>query len=211
MKKLKKLLLVFTVLLVVQSCKKTDYRESPNDLKIERKKTLIAFNHLNNFDAISAYQSLTDDEIREFWIEHVNTFINSRTLNSEQISSTNTLLTYLQNADLNDEIYKTNFLSVWLPNALSTFSEQDVFLLAFSIFDNIQDDRTDKFQVNAPGSGGGGSGTPPKKSCRCEVGSNFWACALNPTKCVQQECKPSKSCGFLLLSECNGICDLTKN
>jgi hypothetical protein len=209
------LLLVFTVLLVVQSCKKTDYTESQNDLKNESKKTLIAFNSLNNFDAISAYQSLTDDEIRNFWIEHVNTFINSRTLSTEQASSINTLLTYLQNADFNDVNYKTNFLSVWLPNALSVFSEEDVFILAFSIFDTVQDDYIDKFQVNAPGSGGGGGiggGKPPKKSCQCEVGSNFWACALNPTQCVQQECMASsKGCGFLLLSTCDGRCDITKN
>jgi hypothetical protein len=48
MKKLKKLLLVFTVLLVVQSCKKTDYCESQNDLKIERKKTGTASSSSNN-------------------------------------------------------------------------------------------------------------------------------------------------------------------
>lgn len=76
-------------LFICQSCNKSNEISKQKELKIQRSNTLSALSKLNSQDAIVAYLSLTVDETRDFWKEHVSKFVSTRTLNQNQISVVN--------------------------------------------------------------------------------------------------------------------------
>jgi hypothetical protein len=210
---IKILLALFSFMLVFQNCKKTSLSEiSTNKNGVSSKNQIAsvssAFFELNADDYLTVYNSLTNDEIKNLWLQHIEEFISNRTLTNSQLLNVDLLKTYITNADLDNIVAKNDFVSVWLPNSLNVFSEEEVFLLAFTLHNNV----TSAYDGYIKIGGGSGGGTPstPKKNCQCEIGSNFWACALHPKQCDVIDCTPNKGCGFALLSECDGRCNLLK-
>ena len=210
---IKILLALFSFMLVFQNCKKTSLSEISTNKKGVSSKNQIAsvssaFFELNADDYLTVYNSLTNDEIKGLWLQHIEEFKQNRTLTNSQLLNVDLLKAYITNADLNNIIAKNDFVSVWLPNSLLLFSEEEVYLLAFTLYSDINT----SYESLKPYAGGGSGGTPstPKKSCQCELGSNFWACALHPKQCDVIDCTPNKGCGFLMWSECNGRCNLLK-
>lgn len=211
MKNLLKSLLCASLLIIsFASCKKNlNVISSSNNGQIE-KNTVVNMQRLSGNDRRIAYETLTPAEVKEFWIEHINQFVEDRTLTTSQTATISTLLTFIENhtLDENAETLLQDFQSVWLPNALLVFTKEEVFLLAFSLYDNVDDDH--EGLVNANGGGGGTGTNNPLKKCQCEIGSSFWACAMHPIQCTNITCLHTTSCGFLLMSECDGRCDVTK-
>lgn len=211
MKNLLKSLLCASLLIVsFAACNKNQNVITPSNNGQIVKNTVASMQALSGDDRRIAYETLTPAEVKAFWIEHINQFAAVRTLTSAQTATISTLLTFIENhtLDENSQTLLQDFQSVWLPNALLAFTKEEVFLLAFSLYDNVEDDYAGL--VNANGGGGGtGTNNPPKK-CQCELGSIFWACAMHPIQCSNIICLKSTSCGFMLMSECDGRCDVTK-
>ncbi len=212
---IKILLALFSFMLVFQNCKKTSLSEISTNKKGVSSKNQIAsvssaFFELNADDYLTVYNSLTNDEIKNLWLQHIEEFISNRTLTNSQLLNVDLLKTYITNADLDNIVAKNDFVSVWLPNSLRLFSEEEVYLLAFTLYNDINTSYESFKPYVGGGSGGGGTPSTPKKSCQCEVGSNFWACALHPKQCDKLDCTPNKGCGFLMWSECDGRCNLLK-
>jgi hypothetical protein len=210
---IKILFALFSLMLIFQNCKKENLSKISINKNGIRSKNQIAsvstaFFQLNTDDYLTVYNSLTNDEIKNLWIQHIEELVSNRTLTSAQLLNVDLLKTYITNADLDNVAAKNNFVSVWLPNSLNVFSEKEVYLLAFTLYNDINTSYESFKPYVGGGSGGGGTPSTPKKSCQCELGSNFWACALHPKQCDVLECTPNKGCGFLMLSECNGRCNL---
>jgi hypothetical protein len=212
---IKILLALFSFMLVFQNCKKESLSEistHKNGIRSKNKIAVVssAFFELNADDYLTVYNSLTNDEIKNLWLQHIEEFISNRTLTNSQLLNVDLLKTYITNADLDNIVAKNDFVSVWLPNSLRLFSEEEVYLLAFTLYNDIKTSYESFKPYVGGGSGGGGTPSTPKKACQCELGSNFWACALHPKQCDVLDCTPNKGCGFLMGSECNGRCNLLK-
>ena len=212
-----KLVLSIFLILALESCKKNQAPTSvdlTNQIKGQNRIMLTALEGLNGEDLQLAYGTLTPDEIKAFWIEHIDTFKAHNTLSSPQLTVVGNLKAFIENnsLDLSSDSSHTlvrNFQTLWLPGAFGVFSNEQIFLLAYSLYDNIEDDYYYKQNPGGGGSHGGGGGGGLHKPCQCEQGSTYWACALHPTQCAANDCIPSSDgCGFLLFSTCDGFCNI---
>ena len=206
---LKSLLCASLIPFAFAACNKKENTKVLIKNKQKAKYAVATMQWLGGEDRRIAFETLSPLEVREFWIEHINHFAEVRNLTNAQNATISNLLTFIENhtLDENAQTIIQDFQSVWLPNALQVFTNEEVFLLAYSLYDNVEDDYAGLVNVN--GSGGNGTSNPPKQ-CQCEVGSTFWACGLKPNQCEKVNCIATTSCGFLLMAECDGRCNVLK-
>lgn len=206
MKKYTKSLLFCIAMLVIASCSK-----SPSDLNvrqpvhvpIEKISRVLATSDVH--DLSSVYAAMTPAERKAVWLAHIDSLISSNQYTPMQMNQVLELKSMLNSFSFegSNSDFIVNELQDWLSVASTILSEEQIYLLCFTLCDNMVEEM-DRLDMLPSG------GNPPQRpDCNCKI-KNLFACMAHPANCRTISCssKSGIGCGWLMIQECTGKCRL---
>jgi hypothetical protein len=187
---MKKIIYFIALISILSSCSE----ESVNQEKIAQLNSTTEANVQKLM-----FNQFTKDEKLTFWVQRIELMIEDDSLNQDQKNILNELLTKLNSTifdvNLPDNEEREVFINVYLVDYINRvknlFNDQ-------YIDDNFYSARSIRFL---------GEADVADKDCACKTGSYFTCGFLSNYSCEKSRCRIlSDGCGFLMISECNGIC-----
>lgn len=198
-------MVIFVFVFVLLSCQKQSINKD-NFTKNSTTHTIIrVLDSVANEDLKTTYLSLTSTEKKEVWLAHIDTFISKHSLNSDQLNLLDSMKSIINIVDFDTTSQYTSkqYFDDWYLVAKDFFSNEEIVLICFTLFDNIADEISSYRPV-------GDLPNPPVNppDCTCNLGSWF-ACVGDPEKCKpDDDCRKVKGCGFIWIWTCNGRCNM---
>lgn len=205
-----KSLLMILFVATMFSCNKdsliNELTTEPNTIKTTN--TIKHFTAFQEDEMRVLFNTLTPEERKTFWLNHMNEFIDATSLSTAQLNSMNELINFISTNTFDETISTvgTPFILTWLSTAELLFTPQQLSIILFS-----GDLQPTVAYTGSGGSGGGGGGTndpPTGKKCNCYKENLLWECSgLSTDKCTSNTCDASTwGCGVLWWSACDGLC-----